>query len=159
MRGGRWEPLRELEAMQSEMRRVFGQLAGLGQGAGEPETGTWLPPLDVSETEQEIVLALDLPGVPQDTIEVEVDEGSLTVSGSRERRAGDDERFYRVERRFGAFARSVPLPPGIDQAGIKADARDGVLEVRVPKPRQAQPRKIRIGGAGGEATGAGGTPA
>lgn len=159
MRGGRWEPLRELEAVQNEMRRVFGQLAGLGQGAGEAEAGAWLPPLDVSETEQEIVLALDLPGIPQDRVEVEVDDGTLTVSGSRERRAREGERFYRVERRFGSFTRSVPLPSGIDEGTIQADVRDGVLEVRIPKPRQPQPRKIHIGTADGERASAGGAGA
>ena len=149
MRRGRWEPLRELEAMQNEMRRVFGQMTGLGQAGGEAETGTWLPPLDVSETEADIVLTLDLPGVSQDRIEVEVDEGTLTISGSRERASQEGERFYRVERRFGNFARSVPLPPGIDDGRIRADYRDGVLEVRIPKPEQAQPRKIQIGGTAG----------
>ena len=149
MRRGRWEPLRELEAMQNEMRRVFGQLAGVGQ-AGEGETGTWLPSLDVSETDADIVLTLDLPGVPQDAIEIEVDEGTLTIAGTRERRGREGERFYRVERRFGSFSRSIPLPPGIDEGQIRADYRDGVLEGRVPKPRQPQPKRITIGGTGGE---------
>lgn len=145
MRRGRWEPLQELEAMQNELRRAFGQMTGLGQ-SGEAETGTWLPPLDVSETEADILLSLDLPGIRREGIEVEVDEGTLTVSGSRERVAEEGRRFYRVERRFGAFSRSVPLPPGIEEERIEADYRDGVLEVRVPKPTQAQPRRIQIGG-------------
>ena len=147
MRGGRWEPLRELEAMQNEMRRVFGQLAGLGQST-EGGAGTWLPPLDVSETESDIVLSLDLPGVEQDSIDVEVDEGTVTIGGSRERVTREGERFYRVERRFGTFTRSVPLPPGIDESRIQAEYRDGVLEVRIPKPAQAQPRRIQVGGTG-----------
>jgi HSP20 family protein len=138
--------------MQNEMRRVFGQLAGLGQTT-EGEAGTWLPPLDVSETESDIVLSLDLPGVAQDRIEVEVDEGTLTIGGSRERVTREGERFYRVERRFGTFTRSVPLPAGIDESRIQAEYRDGVLEVRVPKPAQAQPRRIQIGGTAPEETG------
>jgi HSP20 family protein len=152
MRRGRWEPLQELEAMQNELRRVFGQMTGLGQAGTEAEAGTWLPPLDVSETEGEIVLTLDLPGIRQDRIEVEVDEGTLTVSGSRERVSDDGQRFYRVERRFGAFSRSVPLPPGVDEGHIRADYNDGVLEVRVPKPAQPQPRKIQIGGEPAQGT-------
>jgi HSP20 family protein len=152
MRRGGWEPLRELEAMQNEMRRVFGQITGLGTAGGEGEGGTWLPPLDVSETESDLTLSLDLPGVPRESIEIEVDEGTLTITGTRERRAREGERFYRVERRFGTFSRSVPLPPGIDDTQIRADFRDGVLDVRVPKPAEPQPRKIHIGvtGAGGE---------
>ena len=142
---GRWEPLRELEAVQNEMRRVFGQLAGSGQTA-EGEQDVWLPPLDVSETEHEIRLVLDLPGVAQDQIAVEVDAGTLTVSGARERERREGERVYRAERRVGSFGRSVPLPAGIDEGAIEARARDGVLEIRVPKPQQPQPRRIRIGG-------------
>ena len=159
MRRGRWEPLRELEAMQNEMRRLFGQMTGLGQAGAEGEAGSWLPPLDVSETESDIVLSLDLPGVPQDRIAVEVDDGTLTVGGSRERPANEGERFYRVERRFGTFSRSVPLPAGIDDRRIQAEYRDGVLEVRIPKPEEAQPRRIQIGVTGREAEEDGGPPA
>jgi HSP20 family protein len=148
VRRGGWEPLRELEAMQNEMRRVLGQISGLGQAGGDSEGAAWLPALDVSETESEIVLVLDLPGVPQDGIDVEVDEGALTISGTRERRSQEGERFYRVERRFGTFSRNVPLPPGVDEARIRADLRDGVLEVRIPKPEEPQPRRIRIGVSG-----------
>jgi HSP20 family protein len=159
MTRGRWEPLRELEAMQNEMRRVFGQMTGLGQAAGEGDAGSWMPPLDVSETESHIVLSLDLPGVPQDRIDVEVDDGALTVSGSRDRPTNEGERFYRVERRFGTFSRSVPLPAGIDDRRIQAQYRDGVLEVRIAKPEQAQPRRIQIGVTGPEAEEGGGPPA
>jgi HSP20 family protein len=159
MRRGRWEPLRELEAMQNEMRRLFGQMTGLSQSGAEGEAGAWLPPLDVSETESDIVLSLDLPGVPEDRIDVEVEDGTLTIGGSRERPANEGERFYRVERRFGAFSRSVPLPPGIDESRIEAAYRDGVLEVRIPKPAQAQPRRIQVGITGPDAGEDGGPPA
>ena len=80
-----------------------------------------------------------------------MEDGTLTIGGSRERPANEGERFYRVERRFGTFSRSVPLPPGIDESRINAAYRDGVLEVRIPKPAQAQPRRIQIGISGREA--------
>ena len=145
----RWEPLRELEAVQNEMRRVLGQLGGSSPGQ-EGERDVWLPPLDVSESEEEIRLVLDLPGVAQEEIAVEVDEGTLTVSGTRARERREGERFYRAERRVGSFGRSVPLPAGIDEGAIQADVRDGVLEIRIPKPRQPEPRRIRIGGSESE---------
>jgi HSP20 family protein len=149
---GRWEPFRELEAMRNEVQRLLGQLAGAGGGGeartGEQDVGGWLPQMDVSETEDEIILAFDLPGVPQERIDVEVDESTLTVRGTRERVQDErGERFHRVERRFGEFTRSVPLPPGVDEAGIKASYRNGVLEIRLPKPKQDQPRRIEVGGA------------
>ena len=143
MRIVRWEPFRELEAMQNEMRRLLGQAGG---GEGGERGGAWLPPVDVSETERDLVLSFDLPGISQDAISIELDEGTLTVSGEREQRGQEEgERFYRVERRFGTFTRSIPLPPGIDEEQIKAELRDGVLQVRVPKPRAPQPRRIAIG--------------
>jgi len=156
---GRWEPFRELEAMRNEVQRLLGQLAGAGGGGGETratehDVGGWLPQMDVSETEDEIILAFDLPGVPQELIDVEVDDNTLTVRGTRERVHDErGERFHRVERRFGEFTRAVPLPPGVEEADIKASYRNGVLEIRVPKPRQSQPRRIEVGGAAGPPSG------
>ncbi len=143
MRIVRWEPFRELEAMQGEMRRLLGQVGGREEERG----GTWMPSVDVSETEQELVLAFDVPGVPKERLNVEVEDNTLTVSGTREQmEEREGERFYRRERRFGTFSRSIPLPAGIDESQITADSRDGVLEVRIPKPQQPQPRRIEIGG-------------
>lgn len=141
----RWEPFRELAALQSEMGRWMNQLAGTPAANGQGSS--WLPAVDAWETETELVLAFDLPGIPEEKIEVEVDDGILTVSGERERtHQADGERFYRYERRFGAFSRSVSLPAGVDEDAISAEYRDGVLEIRVRKPEEAQPKRIRVGG-------------
>jgi HSP20 family protein len=146
----RWEPFREIAALQSDMGRLMG--AFLGQGNGEMTSRTWVPAVDVWETDKEVVYAFDLPGIPEDKISVELDEGSLTVSGERERTEEvNNDRFYRYERRFGSFARSVGLPQGVTEDDIKADYRDGVLEVKVAKPETPTPRRIQIG-AGEKAT-------
>jgi HSP20 family protein len=95
------------------------------------------------------VLSFDLPGVPEDKIAVELEDNVLTISGERERKeehSGD--RFYRYERRYGQFARSVTLPTGVKESDIKADYRDGVLEIRVPKPEEQKPKRIKIGTQG-----------
>ena len=144
----RWEPFRELAALQNEMGRWMSHLAGGGtvQPGDGGQTSTWLPAVDVWETENELALSFDLPGIPEDQISVELDENVLTVSGQRERtteHSGD--RFYRFERRFGTFSRSVTLPHGVNEEQIKADYKDGVLEVRVPKPEEPKPKKIQIG--------------
>jgi HSP20 family protein len=150
----RWEPFRELAALQSEMGRWMNQVMGGGvpqPGNGE-SSGTWLPAVDVWETETELVLSFDLPGIPEDKISVEFDDNVLTVTGERERtREHSSDRFFRFERRFGTFSRSVTLPAGVNEDDIKAEYKNGVLEVRVPKPEEQKPKKIQVG-AGAQRT-------
>ena len=143
----RWEPFRELAALQNEMGRWMNQLAGgVGTPTGNGQTSTWLPAVDVWETEKELVLSFDLPGIPEDKVAVELDDNVLTVTGERERtQEHTNERFYRYERRFGQFSRSVTLPAGVKEDDIKADYKDGVLEIRVPKPEEQKPKRIQIG--------------
>jgi HSP20 family protein len=149
----RWTPYTELASMQNEMSRLMN---GLLEGNSR-ETGSWVPALDVWETETEIVYALDLPGIPEDKISVEFEDGSVTVGAERERTETDSgERFYRFERRFGSFSRTIGLPQGVDEGAINADYKDGVLEIHVRKPEQQKPRRIQVGGGAetieGEAT-------
>jgi HSP20 family protein len=125
------------------MGRFF--VATLGEGNGQQRT--WVPSVDVWETENEIVYAFDVPGIPEDKISVELEENALTVSGERERtKEISDERFYRFERRFGSFSRTIGLPQNVTEDQVKADYRDGVLEVRVAKPETPKPRRIQVGG-------------
>jgi HSP20 family protein len=141
----RWEPFRELAALQNEMSRWMGGLSG-GVAPGNGQSSTWLPSVDVWETENELVLSFDLPGIDEDAIAVELDDDVLTVSGERERTSEHSgERFYRFERRFGTFSRSVTLPPGVKEEAITADYRNGVLEIRIPKPEEQKPRRIKVG--------------
>src|ERR671924_2053539 len=137
------EPFREIAALQNEMTRLMG---GLLEGNGRTNQA-WAPAVDVWETENEIVYAFDLPGIPEDKISVELEDNALTVSGERERtKEVSDERFYRFERRFGSFSRTIGLPQHVSEDQIKADYKDGVLEVRVAKPEATKPRQIQIGG-------------
>jgi HSP20 family protein len=139
----RWEPLRELATMQSEMSRLMN---GLLEGNGR-STRSWVPAVDVWETENELVYAFDLPGIPEDKIEVEFDDGALTVSAVRAREQKvENDSFYRFERRFGSFSRTIALPQGVSEDAISADYENGVLEVHVRKPEQAKPRRIQVGG-------------
>ena len=144
----RWEPFRELAALQNEMGRWMSQFSG-GVAPGNGQSSTWLPAVDVWETEDELVLSFDLPGIAEDKIAVELDDNVLTVSGERDRTSEhSSERFYRFERRFGTFSRSVTLPAGVNEQDIKADYTNGVLEVRVPKPEEQKPKRIQIGSQG-----------
>jgi HSP20 family protein len=146
----RWEPFREFAALQNEMGRWMNQLAGgVGSTVGNGHSSTWLPAVDVWETDKELVLSFDLPGIPEDKIAVELDDNVLTVTGERERiQERSEDRFYRFERRFGQFSRSVTLPSGVKEDQIKADYKDGVLEIRVPKPEEPKPKRIHIGSQG-----------
>jgi len=138
----RWDPFREAAAVHNELSRLMN---GLFEGNGRAAQ-TWVPTLDAWETEDSIVYAFDLPGVPQDKISVEVEDGTLTVSAERERSEDvSGERYHRFERRFGSFARTVGLPQGVTEDAIKASYKDGVLEITVPKPEQVKPRKIEVG--------------
>ena len=98
----RWEPFRELAALQNDMGRLMSTFLGEGQPGGENGQRSWMPAVDVWEDENELVYAFDLPGIPEDKISVEYDEGALTVSGERVREeTTEGDRFYRFERRFG----------------------------------------------------------
>ena len=138
----RWDPFREVTAMQNELSRLMN---GLFEGNGAA-TQSWVPTLDAWETEGELVYAFDLPGIPQDKISIEIEDNLLTVTAERERTDEvSRENFHRVERRFGTFTRSIGLPQGVAEDKVEATFHDGVLEVHVPKPEQSKPKRIQIG--------------
>lgn len=140
----RWEPFRDIAQMQSEMGRLFD---GLFESRGRGSEG-WIPALDVWETENDIVYAFDLPGLAESEISIEVADDTLTVTGERRRETEEHgERFFRFERRYGTFSRAVGLPAGVAESKIAASYENGVLEVRVPKPEEAKPRRIQLGSA------------
>jgi len=126
-------------------------MTGLLEGNGRTNQG-WVPALDVWETQDEIVYALDLPGISEDKISVELDEGALTVTAERERnQEQSEERFYRFERRYGSFSRTFTVPQGVSDSDVTADYQNGVLEVHIKKPEQPKPKQIQVG-SGAQAT-------
>jgi HSP20 family protein len=130
------------------MNQVLGQTSPTGNG--DTDAASWLPPVDVTEAEDALILNFDLPGISQDDITVELNDSVLTVSGQRERKQEvAKDGYYRFERRFGAFSRSVTLPQGVSEDDIAASYENGVLEVRVPKPEEQKPRRIQVGGGQG----------
>jgi HSP20 family protein len=138
----RWDPYREVASLQNEVSRLMNGLFEVNNRA----TQSWVPTLDAWETEDALVYAFDLPGIPQDKISVEVEDGALTLTAERERSTEvSDENVHRSERRYGIFSRTVGLPPGVSEDAIAASYKDGVLEIHVPKPEQAKPKKIEIG--------------
>ena len=128
-----WEPLRELNTL---FNTVFD---------GPRDARRWMPAMDLAETTDHYVLKADLPGLKQENLSIEVEDTKLTISGERapDPREGHDG-FFRLERPFGRFSRSLTLPKGVDAEAVTAAFTDGVLEVNIPKPVEAKPRRIEI---------------
>src|SRR6187397_1863345 len=127
------EPLRNA-TMNGEFERLIKTIFESPARAAAVSNQTWTPPLDVWETEGELVYAFDLPGIPEEAIAVDLEDSTLTVSGSRGRTELEDGRFFRYVRSFGEFMRSVALPEGTGDGEARAHYANGVLEVHVHKP-------------------------
>jgi len=125
----RWAPFNDVTRLRDEMDRLF--------AAGE---GVWNPPFDVTEDADQILLEADLPGVPQEKIDIQVVDGVLTVKGERKL----DRPSGRLERVSGTFERSFKLPPTIDTENIAASMKDGVLTLKLPKRAETKPRQIKV---------------
>ena len=146
----RWDPFRDLMSIQNELNRLFGRTyAGGESGTAGGVTGAWVPPLDIYETPEKFVVHVELPGVDPDGVDVSVEDSVLTVRGQRDFYSNvDEDSFHRVERRYGAFARSITLPQTADAERIEASFDRGVLTIEVPKVEQAKPRKIQVKATG-----------
>lgn len=143
----RWDPFRELTTLQSEVNRLFSRASG-GEGA---ERQSWIPSVDVVESKDAITLKAELAGMDPNDISLEVEDNVLTVSGERRfQEELDEEKYYRIERRYGSFSRSIALPQGADPDKIDAQYENGILVVTVPKVEAAKPKRISVGvkGAG-----------
>jgi HSP20 family protein len=149
----RWEPVRELTSLQNEMNRLFNTFFDAPSTGGGASSGTgnggalrrWLPPMDLVETDDQFVLRADLPGLAEDDVKIELEDSVLTIAGERKAEHEDKrEGYYRVERSYGQFRRSLTLPDGVDPDGIAARFDKGVLEVRIPKPEERKPRRVAI---------------
>jgi HSP20 family protein len=150
----RWEPARELNSLQSEMNRLFNTFFDVPAGGANGATlRRWVPAMDLVETEDRYVLRADLPGLSEGDINIEVENNVLTVSGERKSEHQDEgEGYYRVERAFGTFSRSLTLPEGVDPDAVEASFDKGVLEVRIPKPEETKPRRVEVSVGGGKPT-------
>jgi len=139
----RWEPLRELSSLQNEMNRLFNTVFDTPVANGGNRR--WVPAMDLVETAEDFVLRADLPGMTQDGVKIEVEDNVLTVSGERKaEHEAREEGFYRLERAFGGFSRSLTLPKGVNAEAVRASFNNGVLEVHIPKPEESKPRRIEI---------------
>jgi HSP20 family protein len=131
------------EPFTREVDRFFDAFFGSG---GESVAGRrWVPPMDLVEADDHFVLRADLPGLDEADVSIEIQDNTLKISGERRAEHEQSEKgWYRIERSFGGFSRSLTLPEGIDADKVSAEFDRGVLEVRVPKPEERKPRRIAI---------------
>jgi HSP20 family protein len=144
----RWEPFHDLASFQSRMNRLFDETFRGQRGGSEDDWalgGTWAPAVDIFEHEGNIVLKAELPGVDPKDVDIRVENNVLSLRGERKFESEvNKESCHRVERAYGSFSRSFTLPNVVDTANIKADYRDGVLQVTLPQKAEAKPKQISI---------------
>jgi HSP20 family protein len=143
----RWEPVAELNTIQNEMNRLFNTFFDQPAPTGRPGTTSrrWMPAMDLVETGDQYLLRADLPGLSDHDVNIQLEDNVLTISGERKAQHDENEEgYYRLERAFGTFARSLTLPDGVNPDGVQAHFDRGVLEVRIPKPEQKKPRQVQI---------------
>ncbi|MCL6566136.1 MAG: Hsp20/alpha crystallin family protein [Acidobacteriia bacterium] len=145
----RWDPFRNLLTLQEQMNRLFEDTFSRAR-ADESSLAAWVPPVDIYETESELVLKADLPGIQEKDLDIRVENNMLTIRGERKfDQTVKEDNYLRVERAYGTFSRSFSLPNTVNPDAIRAEYRNGVLEVRMPKREESKPKQIRVTVASG----------
>ena len=142
----RFDPFRDLAVLQDRMNRMFNDSYGnRGQEDHMLNRGTWMPPVDIYETDGELVLKAELPDMQREDIDVTVENSTLTIRGERKLdHEIKQESFHRVERAYGSFVRTFSLPATVDAGRIGAEYKNGVLTVKLPVREEAKPRTINV---------------
>ena len=145
----RWDPFQDLRSAQDEMAQMSPMLAhalGLhGQQQSSATATAWAPALDISERKDAYLVTVELPGVEADDLEITMEDGLLTIQGERHfAHDSSEQQFHRIERRYGAFRRSITLPAQVQAEQIQASFDNGVLQILVPKMEEAKPKRIQV---------------
>ncbi len=142
----RWDPFREMSALQERMNRLFSDVRAQAPVRGEEIVqGAWIPAVDIFETNEAIVLKAELPGITAQDISVEVKDNTLTLKGEKKfEKEVKEENYHRVERSCGSFQRAFTLPGTIHQEKVKAKFKDGILEITLPKVEEAKPKQVKV---------------
>ena len=137
-------PSQDFKTLQTQLNRIFEPFARVNAEDEDLVSGAWVPPVDVAETQDKILVRAEIPGMKQDAIQIEFENGLLTLRGERTIEKTEGLTWHRVERTYGNFSRSFTLPRTVDPEKITATYRDGILEIEVPKREEAKPKQIRI---------------
>ncbi|AXC10637.1 heat shock protein, Hsp20 family [Acidisarcina polymorpha] len=143
----RWDPFREVATLQNRMNSLFQDFSRTQGGDDDlPTTTGFVPPVDVYEDGQKIVLKLEVPGMKQEDLDVRIENNTLTVRGERKfEKEEKEENFHRIERRYGTFFRAFTLPTTVDTENVKASYDSGILKLELDKRAEAKPKQIKIG--------------
>ena len=145
----RWEPYRDIATLQDRLNRALGSGLGRSDRNDEMNLAAWAPPVDITEEKDRIVITAELPGFQENQIEIQSENGMLTLRGERKfENEHDGKSYHRVERSYGQFVRTFSLPNNVDREKIKADFSNGLLRVELPKREDAKPRTIKITAGG-----------
>ena len=142
----RWNPSRELEEMSDRLNRMFNRQSLPQANAKETMVvADWAPSVDISETDGEYQIKAEIPDVKKDDVKVTLEDGVLTIQGERKHEKEEKgKKYHRVERSYGSFVRSFTLPDLVDEEKVKAEFKDGVLNLRLPKSEKAKPKAIEV---------------
>ncbi len=141
----KWEPFRDLLSLQERMNRLFDETVGRTETREELIQSNWVPPVDIYETAEAIVLQAELPGLTREDIQVEMRDNALSLSGERRfQKDVNQENYHRIERAYGPFSRSFALPSTVEPEKIRAHFSNGVLEIVIPKQEKTRPKQIKI---------------
>jgi HSP20 family protein len=139
----RWEPLKDLMALQERMNKLFDET--FSRGAQDVDAGAWSPLVDIIEQGDEIIIKMEIAEVDQKAIDIKVDGNALTIKGERTLEGGTKrEDYLRLERPYGTFSRSFSLPTTVDLGKVKASHKDGILRVVLPKKEEPKPKQIKV---------------
>lgn len=141
----RWDPFRELEDMSERLNRMFARPALRPSGKETLTVADWIPTVDISENEQEYLIKAELPEVKKEDVKVTVEDSVLTIQGERRQEKEEKgKKYHRVERSYGSFVRSFTLPESVDEGAVKAEYKDGVLNLHLPKSEKVKPKAIDV---------------
>jgi len=140
-----WKPLRELETMRGEMDRLWESFFEGRPGRRRADEGGWLPSVDVSETKNDVVVQVELPGMNPKDLDISLSDGSIVIKGEKKQEKEEkEENYHFVERSYGRFIRTVHLPREVKHDKVSASYKDGVLKVVLPKSEEAKTKEIKI---------------
>ena len=141
----RWDPSRGLTSLQDQVNRLFEDSFSTRDRSGHADLATWAPPVDIYETENELVLKADLPDLEEKDIDIRLENNLLTIRGERKfEKDINDDNYLRVERAYGPFTRSFSLPNTVSSESIRAEYRNGVLTLHLTKREESKPKQIKI---------------
>ena len=141
----RWAPVRDMVTLREKMNRMFEDaFAGKGEDK-DMAPSSWAPAVDIYETENEIVMTAEIPGIDEKDIEIKIEDNTLTLRGERKfSKETKEENYHRLERSYGTFYRAFTLPNSVDPDNIQAEHENGILRVTMPKKQELKPRTVKI---------------